>query len=145
MRILPWGSGEGWRSKSMQRNTMLPGLQNFRVAMPPQTHRIAATCAEVDCTHYLGGWLTVVAIGSRQDLYIRTHSGRKWTCTKIGENALEYRFEPGQRCFREHTRLSGRPPFYLYETAEGRRVHQPQDFMEHAHEEIKKSVGLEER
>ncbi len=120
---------------SMPRNAMHPGLQNFRVAMPPATHRISATCREVDCTHYLGGWMTVVAVDSRQDIYIKNHCGRKWTVTKVGANTLEYIFEPGQTCFREHTRLSGRPPFYLHETAEGRRVHRAQDFIEHVHEE----------
>lgn len=129
----------------MQRNAMHPGVQKFRVAMPASTHRTEATCEEVDCIHYLGGWQTIVAIDSPQDVYIRKHSGRRWTVEKIGDNALTYTFEPGQKCFRDHTRLNGREPFYLHETAEGRRVHRPQDFMEHAHDEIERTVGLVEK
>ena len=119
----------------MPRKTIHPNLQNFRIAMPPSTHRMVATCEDVDCDHYLGGWMTVVAVDSRQDVYIRKHSGRKWTVTKVGTQ-LEYRFEAGQKCFTEHTLLNGREPFYLHETAEGRRVHRAKDFIEHAHQEI---------
>ena len=119
----------------MRRNTIHPGRQDFRVSMPPSTHRIPATCREVDCPHYLEGWMTVVAVGSRQDIYIRHDNSRKWTVKNVGDNALEFIFEPGQPCFREHTRLSGRPPFYLHETADGRRLHRAQDFIEHVHEE----------
>ena len=121
----------------MRRNAMHPARQDFRVAMPPSTHRIPATCREVDCPHFLDGWMTVVAVGSRQDIYIRHDNSRKWTVQmKEGSTTiLEFIFEPGQTCFREHTRLSGRPPFYLHETADGRRLHRAQDFIEHVHEE----------
>ena len=113
--------------------------QDFRVAMPPSTHRISATREEVDCPHYLEGWLTIVAVDSRQDNYIRRHSGRKFKVTKTGANTLEYKFAAGQECFRDHTRLSGRPPFYMHETREGRRMHTADNFVEHAHEEMDKN------
>lgn len=123
---------------SMRRNTMHPGLQNFRIALPPKTHRIAATCAEVDCDHYLNGWQTRVAVNSPQEIYIRKKSGRRWRLRETGESFLTFEFEAGQRCFREHDRLSGRPPWYIYETAHGKQMHRPEDWMEHAHEEIDK-------
>ncbi len=121
----------------MPRNALHPNLQNFRVLLPVATHRMVATCEDVDCDHYLNGWMTVVEVDSRQDIYIRKHSGRKWTVTKVGTQ-LEYRFEAGQKCFTEHTRLNGREPFYLHETRDGRRMHRAQDFMEHAKQEIQK-------
>lgn len=89
--------------------------------------------------------MTVVAVGSPQEDYIRKRSRRKWRVEQTSETILTFIFEPGQRCFREHTDLNGRPPYYLHETADGRRVHRPQDFMEHAHQEIEKNVGLKER
>ncbi len=119
--------------------SMQPDQQNFRVALPPATHRIPATCEEVDCPHYLEGWMTIVAVDSRQANYIRRYSGRQFTVTKTGENILEYKFAAGQECFRDHTRLSGRPPFYLHETREGRRMHTAENFVEHAHEEMDKN------
>ena len=128
----------------MRRNTIHPDKQRFRISLPPTTHRMAATCEDVDCPHYLNGWKTVVAPGSAQDVYIRTQSRRKWRVEQTSETILTYYFERGQRCFREHTMINGREPFYLHETAEGRRVHRPQDFMEHVHEEFKKNVGLRE-
>ena len=126
----------------MPRNTIHPGRQDFRISMPASTHRIPATCEEVDCTHYLGGWMTVVAIDSRQDIYIRKDKSRRWTVKKVGDSALEFIFAPGQTCFREHTRLSGRPPFYLHETADGRRLHRAQDFIEHVHEETDRHFNV---
>ena len=131
----------------MRRNTIAPNLQRFRISLPVSTHRIPATCEEVDCIHYLGGWMTIVAVGSPQEDLIRKRSGRRWRVQmKDGSTTiLEFIFEPGQQCFREHTRLSGRPPFYIHETAGGRRLHTPEGFMEHAHQEIEKNVGLEER
>ena len=131
---------------SMPRNAMHPNLQEFRVLMSPKTHRQRATCAEVDCPQYLGGWLTVVAVGSLQDDYIRNRSGREWTVTKVGDSQLEYRFPAGQRCFDsdQHTRLNGREPFYVHETAERRLVHRPKDFIEHAKEEIERQFADKE-
>ena len=79
--------------------------------------------------------MTVVAVGSRQDIYIRQDFSRNWKVKKVGDNALEFIFEAGQTCYREHTRLNGREPFYLHETADGRRLHRAQDFIEHVHEE----------
>ena len=121
----------------MLRNPIPANRQDFRALLPPDTHRQPATCRDVDCPHYLGGWMTIVPVDSKQDVYIRNESGRKFTVTKLDGDQIEYRFEAGQRCFRQHTQLNGREPFYIHETKESRRVHQRgEDFMEHAHLEL---------
>ena len=131
----------------MRRNTLHPAIQRFRVSLPFSTHRDPASCQDVDCTHYLGGWITIVGVGSEQEDYIRRLSGRKFSVKKQegSTTILEFTFESGQRCFQEHTVLNGREPYYLHETAQGRRVHTPEGFMEHAHQEIEKNIGLEDR
>ena len=128
----------------MLRNTIHPKRQRFRIAMPTKTHRDPATCRDVDCIHYLHGWQTVVGLGSPQEVYIRTRSKRSFRVEQTSATILTFVFEAGQRCFREHTALNGREPFYLHETADGRRVHRAPDFMEHVHEELRKNVGLKE-
>ena len=130
----------------MPRNTMHPAVQRFRIAIPAATHRRPASCRDVDCTHYLHGWQTVVAVGSAQEHFIRKQSGRRFRVEQTSDTILTFTFESGQRCFgTQHTVQTGRPPFYLHETSAGRRVHTPEGFMEHAHEQIEKNIGLEDR
>ena len=129
----------------MPRNAMPANLQDFRVLLPPDTHRDPATCREVDCPHYLGGWMTVVAVDSAQDVYIRNDSGREFMVTKVGDQ-VEYCFTPGQRCFRQHTKLNGREPYYIHETRDSRLVHQRgEDFIEHTHQEMDRHFRDKER
>lgn len=66
-----------------------------------------ATCAEVDCPHYLNGWRTVIdettEQGQRQAVYVRQRSGRRFTEARAEGGLLtEFTFYPGQRCFTEH-------------------------------------------
>jgi len=73
-----------------------------------------ATCAEVDCPHYLLGWTTVVPTSSAQAEYIRRRSGRRFIERRDEEAMSAFHFEPGQRCFgRIHRVKIGRPPLYL--------------------------------
>ena len=130
----------------MRRNLVHPAEQHFRILMPAAPHREAATCAEVDCPHYLGGWMTIVAVDSPQERYIRKDSGRQFRVEKTSDSILTFVFTPGQRCFRQHTTLNGKPPFYLHETSGGRRVHSSgKDFIEHTHEQMDKTIGKEQR
>ena len=130
----------------MPRNLVHPAEQHFRILMPAATHREYATCADVDCPHYLGGWMTIVAVDSPQERYIRKDSGRQFRVEKTSDSILTFVFTPGQRCFRQHTTLNGKQPFYLHETSEGRRVHSSgKDFIEHTHEQMDKTIGKEQR
>ena len=134
----------------MPRNTMHPAVQRFRIAIPAATHRDPASCEDVDCTNYLGGWTMKVDTGTKlgqdQASYLRLNlRGLQFSVVKNGDYEVEFIYPPGQRCFDEHTVLNGREPFYLHETSAGRRVHTPEGFMEHAHEQIAKNIGLEDR
>ncbi len=126
-----------------------PSLQRFRVAIPAATHRSKASCEDVDCTHYLNGWSMVVdigaALGEAQARYLRLNPRKlDFSERKKSQYEVEFVYPPGQQCFREHTVLNGREPYYLHETADGCRIHRADDFIEHAKEEIHKNVGKEE-
>jgi hypothetical protein len=58
-----------------------------------------ASCAEVDCLHYLHGWATSVLPGSQDEHVVRT-SGRHWASVEATpEGFLRFVFPPGQSCF----------------------------------------------
>lgn len=106
--------------------------KTYQIKAPLATHWRKAGCAEVDCQHYLEGWLTVVdettELGQKQAHYIRTESGRKFVESRgyefpddelgerrIAETLTCFRFEPGQRCFGSgsHKLPLGKPELYL--------------------------------
>ena len=72
---------------------------HFEANWPSRTHWRKATCREVNCSHYMNGWVTRVAPGSPQDLYIRADTERHHKLER-GEEFNFYTFEPGQRCYR---------------------------------------------
>ena len=72
---------------------------HFEANWPSRTHWRKATCREVNCSHYVNGWVTRVAPGSPQDLYIRGDTERQHKLER-GEEFNFYTFEPGQRCYR---------------------------------------------
>jgi hypothetical protein len=78
---------------------MLQRTNKFEANWPSRTHWRKATCREVDCSHYVNGWVTRVAPGSPQDLYIRADTERHHKLER-GEEFNYYTFEPGQRCYR---------------------------------------------
>lgn len=71
----------------------------FQATWPKSSHWRAATCEEVECPHYVLGWVTRVIIGSDNDMYIRADRKRKYKVAKEGEFHAYY-FEAGQQCFR---------------------------------------------
>tara|TARA_Y100000310_G_scaffold317160_1_gene369700 strand:- start:843 stop:1193 length:351 start_codon:yes stop_codon:yes gene_type:complete len=107
------------------------------MASPSETHRRKATCAEVDCPHYLQGWITTVAVGSPQALYIKHHSERRFI-EKTEAGQVMFKFYPGQECFREHSASLGRPPFLLHrKNGPPRRIIEPQEFNDTFNEEMR--------
>lgn len=77
--------------------------KTFQISSPISTHRKPATCAEAQCSHYLGGWATVVdegtELGQAQAYYIRHDSGRKFAEEPGGIGLTRFVFEAGQTCF----------------------------------------------
>jgi len=94
-----------------------PGAyRSFEVHQPLKTHYRDATCKEVDCQHYLEGWVSrldsATSEGRRWIAAVRS-SGRRFTVTAEG-TVQTFRFAPGQRCFQApHKVPVGRPEIYV--------------------------------
>lgn len=111
--------------------------KTYAVVQPLATHWRPATCAEVDCPHYLNGWRTQLETLT-PDLReaVRT-SGRKHTVASVGPGVTYLVFESGQPCFAasRHRIQVGRPPLYVVRDGDWRgnprrtrdRVHQRPD------------------
>lgn len=105
--------------------------KTYAISSPIQTHTRPATCAEVDCQHYLSGWVTHVDVstelGQRQAKYIANDSGRRFQETTglgdIGAGRREFMFPPGQKCFQEHRVSLEREPLFVVRDLGQRRVH----------------------
>lgn len=76
--------------------------KTYSVSAPLETHHRKATCAEVDCPHYLAGWSfhveAMFALNPQWEHAART-SGRKFTEVSYGEGQTWLLFEAGQPCF----------------------------------------------
>lgn len=89
--------------------------QTYALRAPLSTHFRKATCREVNCPAYLNGWRTIVGTGSVQAQYIRAKSERVFTEHPQDGGMVEFRFPPGQMCFRaaEHRAPLHREPLYI--------------------------------
>lgn len=80
------------------------GYRTFGYRRPLATHWRPATCAEVECPHYLHGWMTPADertdLGIAQAYYIRHKSGRGYREHRDEIGRTIFVFAPGQRCFR---------------------------------------------
>jgi hypothetical protein len=78
-------------------------MRSFSIRAPLETHWRKATCAEVNCQHYLRGWASEVDesidLGQFQASYIRTESGRGFRESRTESGLTRFEFLPGQRCF----------------------------------------------
>ncbi len=86
----------------MQRTTPLGQPQDYktyRAIAPLETHWRAATCAEVACKWYVGGWQTIVdeatPLGEQRAAYIRGDKTRRYTERRDGPLTV-FAFPPGQ-------------------------------------------------
>lgn len=68
--------------------------------------RRKAACQEVGCEAYRIGWESMfdetTELGREQAHYVRTGSGRTFKEYRSEAGLTVFRFEPGQRCFRDH-------------------------------------------
>jgi hypothetical protein len=117
-------------------------MRTFMIRAPLETHWRPATCAEVDCPHYLGGWDSIIDetdpdLGQAQAHHIRHDSGRRFTEERNAVGLTIFHFEPGQTCFdaATHRTLLGRPELFIVREGDSRgnprgtpaRVHQTPD------------------
>jgi hypothetical protein len=127
---------------SIQPSLPAVAYKSYVIAMPLRTHWNIATCADVDCEHYAGGWDSLIDertdLGQRQARYIRRESGRRFTEERQPDGLTRFSFEAGQRCFREHRARNARPERFVERDGDyrgnptGRRyVHsRPDDWVE---------------
>ena len=83
----------------------------FQATWKRDTHFRKATFKDVVCPHYVNGWVTSVVQGSPQEQYIKSDRERKHVAVKVDDARVDYYFESGQRCFREHRVKLERGPF----------------------------------
>lgn len=93
-------------------------MQTFQVLAPKATHFRQATCAEIDCPHYLHGWRTTIdestELGQQQAWYVRNQSGRRFTEDRDQAPGLTtFTFEAGQRCFGQHQVRLDKPELFI--------------------------------
>lgn len=89
--------------------------KTYEMRSPLPTHFRAATCAEVQCPHYLNGWRVRVEGLAPEDVHAAKNSGRRWVEQHIAEGETWLLFEAGQNCFRvsQHRARIDRPPLYI--------------------------------
>ncbi|MEU0207344.1 hypothetical protein [Streptomyces canus] len=112
---------------SLSRITPLMGpaaYKTYAVVSPLSTHWRPATCAEVDCPHFLNGWRTRIENLTPELLHTaRTArflvNGRnvpyRYTVARVAEGESYLVFEAGQPCFAagSHSKQVGREPLYI--------------------------------
>lgn len=90
--------------------------QTFQIVAPKDTHTVPATCEEVECVHYLRGWMMKIDLGTelgkRQAHYIKYSSGRAFTWENLGDGLVTLTFRSGQKCFQEHRKAIERDPVF---------------------------------
>jgi len=75
----------------------------YRSSAPVASHFREATCAEVNCEHYLAGWQTILPENDTDNAdWIRHQSRLRFTETR-SDGTVTFRFEPGQPCFSRNT------------------------------------------
>jgi hypothetical protein len=89
--------------------------KSYEIRSPLSTHFRPATCAEVNCLHYLNGWRVRVEALTPDLLHTARNSGRTYTEQSIAEGETYLVFAPGQPCFKvsQHRARLDRPPLYI--------------------------------
>jgi hypothetical protein len=115
--------------------------RSFEVRAPLTTHWRSVSCKDVECQHYLNGWISRFDVTTQEGLQWSSaiaHSGRKYTWEKRG-NVVTFKFPPGQECFQApHKVRTGREELYVVRdgdhrgnpTGRTRRERQPLLFVE---------------
>ncbi|MGW2720854.1 hypothetical protein [Streptomyces sp. NPDC001492] len=115
--------------------------KTYEMRAPLSTHFRPATCAEVDCPHYLNGWRVHLEALTEDLADAARKSGRRYREEKVAEGQTYLVFEAGQNCFRvsQHRARVDRPPLYVVRDGDFRgnprgtkaRLHQrAQDWVE---------------
>jgi hypothetical protein len=89
--------------------------KTYSMVSPLSSHFRPATCAEVDCPHYLNGWRVRLENLTPDLQHAARKSGRKYVEQPVAAGETYLVFEAGQPCFKasEHRARIDRPPLYV--------------------------------
>lgn len=92
------------------------------ILQPLQTHWRKATCAEVDCEHYLNGWGVAKRYVDDRLLASIKQAGYRFSTVEIEDGQEHLWFEAGQLCFKagEHRKLTDREPLFVARSGDWR-------------------------
>ena len=76
---------------------------SWRILAPKATHHRPASCGEVDCSHHLNGWATILPAGDPRCDWIRHNANRVYTETPQPGGLTRFEFGAGQQCFAAHS------------------------------------------
>lgn len=130
-----------------------PREQRFNVSQPAATHHGWVSCKDYDCEQFINGWALILPQNSSDALYIRSIKNKEITVAvdnlgreikhsywfneePRGGGLVCFIFPPGQPCFRASKhRWIVRPPIWIHDRNEMRRVLKANQFMETFNEE----------
>lgn len=115
--------------------------KTYAMVSPLSTHFRPASCAEVDCPHYLNGWRVRLENLTPDLQHAARTSGRRYREQHVTDGETYLVFEAGQACFKasQHRARVDRPPLYIVRDGDHRgnprrtkaRLHQrAQDWVE---------------
>jgi hypothetical protein len=120
-------------------NMSVEAYKTYRILSPQETHLRPATCAEVDCPHYLNGWSVRVEGLDAALLHTARTSGRRYVERQVREGETWLDFSAGQWCFQKslHRVRKDRPELYVVRDGDWRgnptgrsRTLRPQDWID---------------
>lgn len=114
--------------------------QSFEIHSPIATHYRTVSCRDMECQHYLAGWVSKFDVSTQQGrawaIAVR-QSGRRYTFEQHGTE-VTFKFPPGQTCFQApHKVAVERPELFVVRDGDwrdnptGRKAHvRPREFVE---------------
>jgi len=72
---------------------------HWRATRPKNSHWREASCLEVGCAQYIGGWQTVLPCTDIANIEYIRRSGMRCK-EELDDQLIRFIFEPGQECFK---------------------------------------------
>lgn len=85
----------------------------YRILSPVATHRVLATCEEVECANYANGWRVPLSVMTERHFADLKAGGWHYAIVRLGDDLGYVEFEAGQKCFTEHTKPLEREPLWF--------------------------------
>lgn len=93
--------------------------RHFRLQHPRGARR-PATCEEVGCRHYYGGWTTILPVGHHLVEWLRHQTEWRYQERLAEEGLIAFEFEAGQKCFSYKLHTIAEPVFLATSTVDER-------------------------